>query len=163
MIWDKAQDLGRLIGQSAEYQALRRAESSLREDKETVAKRILRLREGAVEHGIPIVPKIGRVTFDDAAADVVNDYIVNHRRSLDGFQALELCLPFAAPGKGTLQYQLERLARIDDARIDRQAGTLQGKAPGALGQPDLVAHQSHQVFGVAAVVDRKRLIQANTP
>ncbi|HEX3274090.1 MAG TPA: YlbF family regulator [Gemmatimonadales bacterium] len=38
MIWDKAQDLGRLIGQSAEYQALRRAESSLREDQDTVAK-----------------------------------------------------------------------------------------------------------------------------
>ena len=38
MIWDKAQELGRQIGQSAEYQALRRAESSLREDKETVAK-----------------------------------------------------------------------------------------------------------------------------
>ncbi len=38
MIWDKAQDLGRLIGQSPEYQALRRAESSLRDDKETVAK-----------------------------------------------------------------------------------------------------------------------------
>ena len=38
MIWDKAQELGRLIGQSAEYQALRRAESSLREDKDTVAK-----------------------------------------------------------------------------------------------------------------------------
>lgn len=38
MIWDKAQDLGRLIGQSAEYQALKRAETSLREDRETVAK-----------------------------------------------------------------------------------------------------------------------------
>lgn len=37
MIWDKAQDLGRLIGQSTEYQALRRAESSLREDAATVA------------------------------------------------------------------------------------------------------------------------------
>ena len=38
MIWDKAQELGRQIGQSTEYQALRRAESTLREDKETVAK-----------------------------------------------------------------------------------------------------------------------------
>ncbi len=38
MIWDKAQELGRQIGQSSEYQALKRAESSLREDKETVAK-----------------------------------------------------------------------------------------------------------------------------
>jgi cell fate (sporulation/competence/biofilm development) regulator YlbF (YheA/YmcA/DUF963 family) len=38
VIWDKAQDLGRMIGQSAEYQALRRAEASLREDKDTVSK-----------------------------------------------------------------------------------------------------------------------------
>jgi cell fate (sporulation/competence/biofilm development) regulator YlbF (YheA/YmcA/DUF963 family) len=37
VIWDKAQDLGRLIGQSTEHQALRRAESSLREDTQTVA------------------------------------------------------------------------------------------------------------------------------
>ncbi len=38
MIWDKAQELGRHIGQTSEYQALRRAESTLREDKETVTK-----------------------------------------------------------------------------------------------------------------------------
>ena len=38
MIWEKAQDLGRLIGQTPEYQALRRAEVELREDKDTVAK-----------------------------------------------------------------------------------------------------------------------------
>jgi cell fate (sporulation/competence/biofilm development) regulator YlbF (YheA/YmcA/DUF963 family) len=38
VIWDKALELGRHIGQSSEYQALRRAESLLREDKETVTK-----------------------------------------------------------------------------------------------------------------------------
>ena len=38
MIQDKAQELGRLIGQSPEYQALRRAERALREDQDTVAK-----------------------------------------------------------------------------------------------------------------------------
>ena len=38
MIWERAKELGRLIGQSPEYQALRRAEAGLREDKETVAK-----------------------------------------------------------------------------------------------------------------------------
>jgi cell fate (sporulation/competence/biofilm development) regulator YlbF (YheA/YmcA/DUF963 family) len=38
VIWDKALELGRQIGQTAEYQALRRAEASLREDKETLAK-----------------------------------------------------------------------------------------------------------------------------
>lgn len=36
-MWDKANDLGRLIGQSDEYKTLRRAEASLRDDKETVA------------------------------------------------------------------------------------------------------------------------------
>jgi cell fate (sporulation/competence/biofilm development) regulator YlbF (YheA/YmcA/DUF963 family) len=38
VIWEKAQELGRQLGQSSEYQALRRAESTLREDKDTVAK-----------------------------------------------------------------------------------------------------------------------------
>jgi cell fate (sporulation/competence/biofilm development) regulator YlbF (YheA/YmcA/DUF963 family) len=38
VIWEKAQELGRHIGQSTEYQALRRAETALREDKDTVAK-----------------------------------------------------------------------------------------------------------------------------
>jgi cell fate (sporulation/competence/biofilm development) regulator YlbF (YheA/YmcA/DUF963 family) len=38
VIWDKAQELGRLIGQSPEYQALRRAENALRADEDTVRK-----------------------------------------------------------------------------------------------------------------------------
>jgi cell fate (sporulation/competence/biofilm development) regulator YlbF (YheA/YmcA/DUF963 family) len=36
MIEDKAKELGRLIGQSSEYQAVKRASDSLNEDKETV-------------------------------------------------------------------------------------------------------------------------------
>ncbi len=36
MIEDKATDLGRAIGQSPEYQALRRAEQSLRGDQESI-------------------------------------------------------------------------------------------------------------------------------
>ena len=36
MIEDKAKDLGRLIGQSTEYQAVKRASDSLNEDKDTV-------------------------------------------------------------------------------------------------------------------------------
>lgn len=38
MIWDKAQELGRLIGQADEYQALRRAETNLRGDAPTQQK-----------------------------------------------------------------------------------------------------------------------------
>lgn len=38
MLEDKAVDLGRLIGQSPEYQALRRAETALRGDADSVAR-----------------------------------------------------------------------------------------------------------------------------
>ena len=38
MIDDKAQELGRMIGQSNEYQALRRAETDLKNDTETMGK-----------------------------------------------------------------------------------------------------------------------------
>ena len=37
MIEDKAKDLGRLIGQSTEYQSVKRASDSLNDDKETVS------------------------------------------------------------------------------------------------------------------------------
>ena len=37
MIEDKAKDLGRLIGQSSEYQAVKRSSDALNEDKDTVA------------------------------------------------------------------------------------------------------------------------------
>jgi cell fate (sporulation/competence/biofilm development) regulator YlbF (YheA/YmcA/DUF963 family) len=37
MIEDKAKDLGRLIGQSPEYQAVKRASDSLNDDKDTVS------------------------------------------------------------------------------------------------------------------------------
>ena len=51
--------------------------------KETVARRMLKVREGDVEHGIPIVPKMGRITFEDAADDLLNDYKVNGRKTHD--------------------------------------------------------------------------------
>ena len=37
MIEDKAKDLGRLIGQSSEYQAVKRSSDALNEDKDTVS------------------------------------------------------------------------------------------------------------------------------
>jgi cell fate (sporulation/competence/biofilm development) regulator YlbF (YheA/YmcA/DUF963 family) len=44
MLDEKAMDLGRMIGQSPEYQALRRAEQSLRSDQDAVA-RLERIQE----------------------------------------------------------------------------------------------------------------------
>jgi len=38
VIWDKAEELGRLIGQAPEYKAMRRAEATLREDQDAQAR-----------------------------------------------------------------------------------------------------------------------------
>jgi cell fate (sporulation/competence/biofilm development) regulator YlbF (YheA/YmcA/DUF963 family) len=38
VIWDKAEELGRLIGQTPEYKALRRSETGLRDDQDAQAK-----------------------------------------------------------------------------------------------------------------------------
>jgi integrase len=50
--------------------------------KDTIARRILRSREGDAEHGLPVGPKVGKITFEEAAADIVNDYTANSRQSL---------------------------------------------------------------------------------
>jgi hypothetical protein len=64
------------------YQNGRAVRESTGTTKETVARRILRSREGDVEHGIPITPNIGRISVEDAAQDVINDYHANGRRSI---------------------------------------------------------------------------------
>jgi integrase len=61
------------------YQNGRQMRESSGTMKETVARRMLREREGDVERGIPINPKIGRVTFEEAAEDILNDYRMNGR------------------------------------------------------------------------------------
>src|SRR5688572_19685158 len=65
------------------YQNGRQVCESTGTTKETVARRMLRAREGDVEHGVPITPRMGRVTYEDAVEDFLNDYRVNHRRTLD--------------------------------------------------------------------------------
>jgi hypothetical protein len=47
----------------------------------TKARRMLRLREGDIENGIPVNPKMGRVTFEEATQDVLLDYQTNKRKT----------------------------------------------------------------------------------
>jgi len=63
------------------YQGGRAIRESTGTTKETVARRMLRTREGDVERGIPINPQLGRVTFEDAAADLLNDYQINGKKT----------------------------------------------------------------------------------
>src|SRR4029450_9124408 len=65
------------------YKNGRRHEESSGSTKEGDAKSLLRLREGDIERGVAITPKVGRIRFDEAAKDVINDYRTNRKRSLD--------------------------------------------------------------------------------
>ncbi len=58
-------------------------------DKKKVAEDLLKLRESDVVKGIPMSAEVNRVTFDEAADDLIHDYQTNHRRSL---RVLELRL-----------------------------------------------------------------------
>jgi len=92
--------------------------------------------------------------------------VVQHVLRLLGFhvgakQLLELALPLRTPGENLLQHVGQRPLAVDDARIDRQAGSLLRKALLAGGQAKLVADQAEQVFGVAPVVNGEGLVQTD--
>lgn len=52
-------------------------------EKESEARRILREREGDIARGRPVVPRADRIRFEELAEDLLNDYRINARRSLD--------------------------------------------------------------------------------
>src|SRR5262245_9619196 len=54
------------------------SESTRKED----AKRMLREREHLVDNGAPATTHAAKVTYEDAAADLLNDYETNKRRSI---------------------------------------------------------------------------------
>jgi integrase len=51
-------------------------------EKKEDAKKLLREREHLVDKGAPITAAVGKITFDEAATDLVNDYVVNGKKSL---------------------------------------------------------------------------------
>jgi integrase len=104
------------------YQNGRAVRESTRTTKETVARRILRSREGDVEHGVPIHPKMGLVTFEDAAKDLINDYTVNGRKSLDhAKRRIELHLKPAFKGKRMLSITTPVIRAFITARLAAKA------------------------------------------
>jgi integrase len=50
------------------------------------AKRLLQLREGDIARGVPVTPAVNRCTIDELLGDVVTDYKVNRKRSIDDLQ-----------------------------------------------------------------------------
>ena len=113
------------------YQHGRAVRESTGTDKETVARRMLRAREGDVEHGIPINPKMGLVTFEEAAEDLLNDYRVNGRKTLaHAARRIARHLRPVFKGKRLLSITTPAIRAFISARLDgrRQRGRDQPRA-----------------------------------
>ena len=63
------------------YRNGKRYEETSGSDKKGVAVELLRQREGDIAHGKPVTSKVGRLRFEEAAADVLNDYQANGKKS----------------------------------------------------------------------------------
>ena len=70
VLWIKWYRNGRAFRESAET------------DKDSVARRLLRQREGDITRGVPVTPRTDRALLEDLGADVVTDYKVNGKRSV---------------------------------------------------------------------------------
>jgi integrase len=90
--------------------------------KDRVARRILRAREGDVERGVPIVPRMGLVTFEDATDDLLNDYKTNGRKTHDhAKRRIELHLKPVFRGKRLLSITTPAIRAFVTARLAAKA------------------------------------------
>jgi integrase len=68
------------------YRDGKRHEESSHSTKKRDAIDLLKRREGAIVNGEPVTAKIGRLRFEEAAEDLLNDYRANRKRSLKDVQ-----------------------------------------------------------------------------
>jgi len=64
----------------------KRHEECTGSDRKKDAIDLLRRKEGDIVRGLPVTPKMDRLTFDEAATDGLNDYRTNGKRSLVVFE-----------------------------------------------------------------------------
>lgn len=65
------------------YNNGKRYEESSASEKESDARALLKRREGDIERGVAVTPKVNRIRFEEAVADIINDYAINKKRTLD--------------------------------------------------------------------------------
>ena len=66
------------------YRNGKRYEESSHSAKKQTAIDLLKGKEGDISRGVPVTSQHARMTFDDAAADLLTEYAVNGRRSIGG-------------------------------------------------------------------------------
>lgn len=109
------------------YRNGKRHEESSGSTKKGDAERLLRLREGDVAKGLPVTAQVGKLRFEEAAADVVLDHKVNGKRTTAQVErriALHLLPVFGG----------RRMAEIgsDDVRAYQSHRQAQGAANGTI-------------------------------
>ncbi len=96
-------------------------ESSGTEDK-TQAKKRLREREVEIDRGLPVSSRVGRVQFEEAAADIEADYVSNARRSLGELKRrLKLHLKPVFGGRRLSSISTADVRTYTKARLDAKA------------------------------------------
>ena len=98
------------------------------------ARDLLKKREGAIADGVPITAKSTRLTFDDAVKDVINDYTINQKKSIEDLErriTLHLTPVFAGRTLSSITtgdaraFAARRLeAKASPAEIDRELAHL---------------------------------------
>src|SRR5215472_10829734 len=91
------------------YRNGRRFEESSSSERRADAERLLKLREGDVARGLPLTAKMGQLRFEEAAADVLTDYRINGKRSIDHV--------VRHTAKLTIQFGSRRLSTITGADV----------------------------------------------
>ena len=81
--------------------------------------------------------------------------------NVGGEQSLQAVGALAAPGEGLGEHVAQAPARVDDARVDRQAGRLLRKALAAARQPEALAQEMEQLLGIAAIIDRESRVESD--
>jgi hypothetical protein len=152
---------GRTIWMLKYYRDGRPIVESSHTDDERKAGKVLKQREADIDRGLPVGPQVGRVRFEDAAADVVRDYRVNGRRSLPELERrikLHLALFFGGRRLSTVttadvrEYTDKRQeAGASNAEINRElavlkrAYTLAVQAGRLLHRPHIPMLEEHNV------------------
>ena len=113
------------------YQHGRPVRESTGTKNEVVARRMLRTREGDVERGIPIDPKVGRITFHDVREDMLDDYKANRKKTyVDAKRRIDEHLaPFFGNRRGGAGRRISDCGFYQAWRRAREAAGCAGSIP----------------------------------
>lgn len=101
------------------YRNGRMMRESSHSSQESDAKRILRIREGDIARGIPVTPRLMRVTVGELLEDVKNDYRINGKKSYPDLEYR--CRLYLGPFFGNRRASAVTTSDVRTFISDRQA------------------------------------------